>query len=146
MPGCDHLARSIFPTGSKLPEPAVELPIVPAVHVADPYFWGSYPMAPWCNRVAPGRMQVAGRELDLPATFPDGTAIHGQVCQAAWALIGDGAWRIEAGGGGWPWRYAVEQWIAASDRRFDLELSLTNLSDAPMPAGIFAALGQWRLR
>ena len=105
-------------------------------HRADPYFWGSYPMAPWCNRIAAGRTQVAGRELDLPATFPDGTAIHGQVSQVAWTTLGDGAWRIEAGGDGWPWRYAVEQRIAASDRRFDLELALTNLSDAPMPAGL----------
>ena len=79
---------------------------------------------------------MAGRELDLPATFRDGTAIHGQVSQAAWTTLDAGAWRIEAGGDGWPWRYRVEQRIAAADRRFDLDLALTNLSDAPMPAGL----------
>jgi len=114
----------------------IRTPASPDHHRRDPYFWGSYPMAPWCNRIAAGRTRVAGRELDLPATFPDGTAIHGQVSAAAWAPLGDGAWRIESGGAGWPWRYAVEQRIAASDRRFDLELALTNLSDAPMPAGV----------
>lgn len=114
----------------------IRTPADPAVHVADPYFWGSYPMAPWCNRIAAGRTRVAGRDLDLPATFPDGTAIHGQVSQAAWAPLGEGAWRIEAGGDGWPWRYAVEQRIGAAGRRFELELALTNLSDEPMPAGL----------
>jgi aldose 1-epimerase len=114
----------------------IRTPADPAIHVADPYFWGSYPMAPWCNRIAPGRMQVAGHELNLPATFPDGTAIHGQVSQVPWTPSGDGAWQIEAGGDGWPWRYAVGQRIAATDHRLDLDLALTNLSDAPMPAGL----------
>jgi aldose 1-epimerase len=110
-------------------------PADPAHHRDDPYFWGSYPMAPWCNRIAPGQTRVAGRELDLPVTFRDGTAIHGQVSQVAWTG-GEGAYRIEVDGEGWPWRYAVDQWIAASDRRLSIELALTNLSDAAMPAGL----------
>jgi aldose 1-epimerase len=105
-------------------------------HVDDPWFWGSYPMAPWCNRVAAGRTAVAGRELDLPPNFPDGTAIHGQVARAAWRQVGDASFRIRAGGGGWPWPYEVEQDITVQEREFRLSLRLTNLADEPMPAGI----------
>jgi aldose 1-epimerase len=107
-----------------------------ARHLDDPWFWGSYPMAPWCNRIASGTTAVLGRALDLPATFPDGTAIHGQVSQAPWAQVGDGSFRIRAGGGGWPWPYEVEQDVAARGRELELGLRLTNLAEEPMPAGL----------
>ena len=107
-----------------------------ARHLDDPWFWGSYPMAPWCNRIAAGPTAVAGRELDLPPNFPDGTAIHGQVSQASWTQVGDGSFRIRAGGDGWPWPYEVEQEIAMQGRAVELELRLTNLADEPMPAGL----------
>jgi aldose 1-epimerase len=105
-------------------------------YVDDPYFYGSYPMAPWCNRVAAGRAVVAGREIDLPASFPDGTAIHGQVSRRAWDDAGDGRFRIEAGGDGWPWRYAVEQRLSIRGDRLELALRLSNHSDDPMPGGL----------
>jgi aldose 1-epimerase len=105
-------------------------------YVDDPYFYGSYPMAPWCNRVAAGRAVVAGRAIDLPATFPDGTAIHGQVSRRAWEDLGDGRFRIEGGGDGWPWRYEVEQAIAIDGDRLELTLRLTNRSDDAMPGGL----------
>ena len=105
-------------------------------HRDDPYFYGSYPMAPWCNRVAAGPVSVAGRLVDLPASFPDGTAIHGQVARRAWMQAGDGRFRIEAGGDGWPWQYEVEQRIRIDGARLELGLRLTNRSDGPMPGGI----------
>jgi aldose 1-epimerase len=105
-------------------------------HVDDPYFWGSYPMAPWCNRIAAGRKAVAGRELDLPASFPDGTAIHGQVSRVAWAQTGESTFRIQAGGDGWPWPYEVEQAFSFGGDNLSLTLRLTNLADESMPAGV----------
>jgi len=105
-------------------------------HVDDPYFWGSYPMAPWCNRVPAGPATVAGRAIDLPATFPDGTAIHGQVARRAWHNVGDGRFRIEAGGDGWPWPYGVDQEIRIDGDVLELRLRLTNDSDAAMPGAI----------
>lgn len=107
-----------------------------ARHRADPWFWGSYPMAPWCNRIAAGRTTVLGRELDLPPTFPDGSAIHGQVSQARWTQIDDSSFRIRAGGDGWPWPYEVQQDVAVRGRAFELRLRLVNLADEAMPAGI----------
>jgi len=105
-------------------------------HVDDPYFWGSYPMAPWCNRVAAGRVAVLGRAVDLPVSFPDWTAIHGQVSRIPWERDDDGSFRVQAGGDGWPWPYSVRQSIAVGDDSVALELRLTNLADDPMPAGI----------
>jgi aldose 1-epimerase len=111
-----------------------------ARHVDDPYFWGCYPMAPWCNRLPSGPALVAGRAIDLPASFPDGTAIHGQTSRRAWAVVdaGPGAatFRIEAGGDGWPWPYTVEEQVRVDDGRLRLVLRLTNESDEPMPAGL----------
>ena len=108
----------------------------PQRHVDDAWFWGSYPMAPWCNRVAAGAMDVAGRSIDLPVTCPDGTAIHGQVSRRAWEDHGDGTFQIAGGADGWPWTYTVEQRIAIASDQLELDLRLTNQADTPMPAGI----------
>ena len=113
-------------------------------HHDDPYFYGSYPMAPWCNRVAAGPTPVAGRVIDLPASFPDGTAIHGQVARRPWELGGDGVFRIAAGGDGWPWQYEVEQRIRIDGDRLQLDLRLTNRSADPMPGGV--GFHPWFLR
>ena len=109
-------------------------------HTDDPYFYGSYPMAPWCNRVPAGPAVAAGRSIDLPASFPDGTAIHGQVARRAWDVIsaatGHASFRIQAGGDGWPWPYEVEQNVRIVGTALRLELRLTNRSDDPMPGGV----------
>jgi aldose 1-epimerase len=108
----------------------------PRTHVDDPWFWGSYPLVPWCNRLPTGPVVVAGRTVDLPANFPDGTAIHGQVARAAWRHETPGTFAIEAGDDGWPWRYAVRQTVEAGGGELRLALTVRNLSDGPMPAGL----------
>jgi aldose 1-epimerase len=105
-------------------------------HLDDPYFYGSYPMAPWCNRVAAGRSVVAGRTIDLPASFPDDTAIHGQVSRRPWEDAGDGRFVIAGGDDGWPWPYEVEQAFAIAGGALELAIRLTNRSDEPMPGGV----------
>ncbi len=106
------------------------------VHAGDPFSWGAYVMAPWCNRIAAGRMQVGGRVLDLPSNFPDGTTIHGQVYVIPWERLGSGAYRVDAGGDGWPWPYEVILRITVEDAKVVLDLALTNRADDPMPAGV----------
>lgn len=109
----------------------------PRRHLDDPWFWGSYPMAPWCNRLPAGVTRgVAGRDLDLPSNFPDGTAIHGQVAEATWSRVDDGTFTIQAGGDGWPWPYAVAQAIEPAGDALTITLRLTNRGDGPMPAGL----------
>jgi aldose 1-epimerase len=108
----------------------------PATHARDPFFWGAYVMAPWCNRIDAGRITAAGRVVDLAANFVDGSAIHGQVYARAWESRGDGVFRVAAGGDGWPWPYEVTQRIDVEADALTVELVLVNRSDAPMPAGI----------
>ena len=110
----------------------------PGTHAADPWFWGAYVMAPWCNRITPGPTEVLGRMVDVPANFPDGSAIHGQVSHRPWEVIGDGAFRVEGGGEGtgWPWRYEVTASLAVAGPTLSLRYALRNLDDGPMPAGL----------
>lgn len=108
----------------------------PAAHGREPFFWGAYVMAPWCNRVPPGPVEVAGRTVYLEPNFDDGTAIHGQVVGRAWEHGDGGSLHVSGGGDGWPWRYEV--WLRPGIDRGTLTLAyaLTNRSGAPMPAGI----------
>ncbi len=108
----------------------------PAVHAVEPFLWGAYIMAPWCNRAATGTTVLAGREVTLAANFPDGTAIHGLVSSARWAQRSIGELAYVGGGDGWPWAFEVSQTASLTGATLALEYRLRNLDDAPMPAGI----------
>ncbi len=108
----------------------------PATHFADPFFWGSYVMAPWCNRIEARPTRIGAREVDLASNFPDGTAIHGQVYVRPWTRADDGAFRISGGGDGWPWTYDVRMDVEIRGATLRIDLALTNTSTDPMPAGM----------
>jgi aldose 1-epimerase len=107
-----------------------------AQHKREPFFWGGYVMAPWSGRIAARPTSVAGRVIDVPANFRDGTAIHGQVHSSPWDVTADGELTTTAGGDGWPWRYSVSSAFAIVGRSLRIEQTVANLDDAPMPAGI----------
>ena len=107
----------------------------PRTHASDPFFWGAYVLAPWANRLHAGPMRAAGRLVDLPANFPDGSAIHGQVYDRAWQADGTRL-TVGAGGDGWPWSYEVEADAHADGTTLRLAYRLVNTSDGPMPAGL----------
>jgi aldose 1-epimerase len=108
----------------------------PATHRADPFFGGAYVMAPWCNRLDASPTDVGGRQVELEANFPDGTAIHGQVYARPWTRRDDGSLHVSAGGDGWPWQYEVTQRIAVHEQTVRIGLALRNGSAEPMPAGL----------
>jgi aldose 1-epimerase len=108
----------------------------PATHLLDPFYWGAYVMAPWCNRIVAGRSEISGHTLDLEPNFPDGSAIHGQVYQVPWDVESDGILSVLGGGTGWPWTYRVRQRLAIEPSRLLVQLALTNLSATPMPGGL----------
>jgi len=105
-------------------------------HAADPYFWGGYVMAPWCNRIAPQAVTVGKRTVRPAPSFPDGTAIHGQVAAVPWTRRADGVLAVRGGGDGWPWPYEVTQEVVVTGASVRMTLRLTNLADDEMPAGI----------
>ena len=108
----------------------------PAEHARDPFRWGAYVMAPWCNRMAAVPTEVNGQTVSVPSNFPDGTAIHGQVYDAPWAVESDGSLSVTGGGDGWPWPYRCSLRISVSDAVLTVDQSLTNRSHAPMPGGL----------
>jgi aldose 1-epimerase len=139
----DHLAVVVLPEhGARIHRirafdiDLLRTPDDPAAHAADPFFWGAYVMAPWCNRITPGPVQIAGRTIDLVPNFPDGTAIHGLVAARAWELGGDGALRVVGEGDGWPWTFEVSLSATIEAQTLTLAYALTNRSDEPMPAGL----------
>lgn len=108
-------------------------------HRRDPFFWGAYPMAPWCNRAAPGERTVAGERIRLEPNFPDGSAIHGLVSSAAWEVGGGGTELSVRGGGpdtGWPWPFEVTLRPTVAGSVLELDYRLANRADRPMPAGM----------
>ena len=111
-------------------------PADPAHHADDPFFWGAYVMAPWCNRAQTGPMVVAGRTVDLPANFHDGSAIHGQVFARPWQVGADGSLHVTGGGDGWPWPYEVVALVTVEGPTLTCDYRLVNRSERPMPAGI----------
>jgi aldose 1-epimerase len=108
----------------------------PAVHLQDPFGWGAYVMAPWCNRIAAHPTRIGDDLVALAANFPDGSAIHGQMVSAPWHVREDGTLWARGGGDGWPWPYESTLRITVAGAVVGIEQSLTNLATTPMPAGL----------
>jgi aldose 1-epimerase len=108
----------------------------PAEHARDPFRWGAYVMAPWCNRIPAVPTPVGDRVVSLGSNFPDGSAIHGQVSAARWEVEPDGSCTVAAGDAGWPWPYHCTLNVSVAEATLRVDLALTNLADGPMPGGV----------
>ena len=114
----------------------IRTPDNPAEHAREPFRWGAYVMAPWCNRIASAPTPVGDRLVRVSSNFPDGSAIHGQVYAAAWHQRGDGTFWVRGADDGWPWSYECAQRVSIQQAVLVIEQWLTNLADTPMPAGL----------
>jgi aldose 1-epimerase len=100
-----------------------------------------FPLVPFANRIADGRMTLHGREIVLP---PDPAAPphahHGHGWRRPWRLLGksDALAELEYphDPDHWPWAYVATQRIVLRDGGAEIELSVTNLSNEAMPAGL----------
>ncbi|MDP9482071.1 MAG: hypothetical protein M3P84_02485, partial [Chloroflexota bacterium] len=72
----------------------IRTPADPATHASDPFYWGGYVMAPWCNRIEAGPVRVDSHRVALGSNFSDGSAIHGQVYARPWDVVDGGTLRI----------------------------------------------------
>ncbi len=106
------------------------------VHRHEPFFWGAYPMAPWCNRAPPGGQRVAGRTIDLVPNFVDGSVIHGLVATAPWQRLSSDGLEIGVDTDRWPWPFTIRLDAGVERTTLRLRYRLVNRSDAPMPAGL----------
>ena len=104
-----------------------------------------YPLVPFSNRIANGRLVFGGEVFHLARNWPGvGHPLHGDGWAHAWDVVHSDATSAEiaylhepAGAqGGWPFRYRARQRYRLDDDRLTIAISVENLEDRPMPAGI----------
>ena len=103
----------------------------------------SFPLVPFSNRIAEGRFAWGGREHRIAPNMPESNhphPLHGFGWLAKWETVEAECSRAllehRYPGGEWPWPYRAAQEFRLSAAGLAIELSLTNLGDGPMPAGI----------
>lgn len=109
---------------------------------ADPERAASFPMLPWSNRIDAGLLPFAGRTWQLQRNGADGTAIHGALRTAPWAVTSrsDESVVLEADAGdlvgvNFPWRFAARVGYALRGDSLEVTTSLRNTDAEPFPAG-----------
>lgn len=103
---------------------------------------GIFPLAPFSNRVRDARLHWGAGTLALEALPGHPHALHGQAQAMPWTVLDSGADFVQllldhpAGVGGWPWAWRLHQAIRLESAGLRVRLSLRNVSDSPMPAGL----------
>ena len=100
-----------------------------------------FPLVPYSSRIREGRFRFEGRDIRLPLNFGDHPhSIHGHGWQSEWTVTGrettSATLDYHHAADAWPWAYSARQRITLDEHGLLIELSLTNLSDARMPAGL----------
>ncbi len=108
----------------------------PAVHAADPFSWGAFPLVPWSNRVPRGRLVFRDRVVNMPPNFPDGSAIHGEAYARPWELMDESELVLRGGIYGFPWPYEARMTYSLDGASLFWRLSVQNIGDSDMPAGL----------
>lgn len=100
--------------------------------------WGSYPLLPWSNRIPGGRLTVAGRDIQLPVTWPDGSAIHGLAATVAWEVVEVSGRAVSLGLEIEldPWRLDATQRVELSPGRLRQEVAVRNVGPEAVPVGL----------
>ncbi|MFY1989401.1 aldose 1-epimerase [Achromobacter xylosoxidans] len=102
---------------------------------------GSYPLAPYSNRVRDGVFTFEGARHVLASLPGRPQAIHGAGLYQPWQVrhLADDAVDLvlqqPAGVLGWPWPYECVQRYRLDSRGLSLTLLMINHGDAPMPFG-----------
>jgi aldose 1-epimerase len=104
-----------------------------------------YPLVPFSNRVANGELAFEGEMIRLARNWPGvGHPMHGDGWAHAWDVVRSDATSAEIAylherddeKGGWPFRYRARQSYRLEGDRLIIGISLENLEDRPVPAGI----------
>lgn len=110
----------------------------------EPEFWpkaGAYPLIPFHNRVRDGRFSWKGAHYQLPLHPSEPHALHGFGSRRAWTAkdVQESSATLELQHEAdtyWPWSLCAQQHIVLEADGLALKLSVTNLSDSVMPAGL----------
>jgi aldose 1-epimerase len=105
----------------------------------------AYPLVPFSNRIANGRLSFEGEVFQLARNWPGvNNPMHGDGWSHAWRVVDNDsrsaeiAYEHERAGdnGGWPFRYRARQRYRLDADRLTVTLAIDNLEDRPVPAGI----------
>jgi aldose 1-epimerase len=123
-------------------------PAVPeALAWRDPLGMASFPMIPYCGRIARARFAFGGETFELDRNFGDSPhSIHGNAWQRPWSVVSLGADRAElvlehdakASPREWPFSYHARQVFAltADGLRVDVEVSNRDSRRMPLSFGL----------
>jgi len=110
---------------------------------SDPEQLACFIMMPWPNRVRGARFNWQGRDCELDANAPDGSAIHGQVRTRPWKIRHRTPQSAvlafdtrDHDGLRFPWDYRSQVRYEVSPTGLEIDLSLTNISNTPGPFGM----------
>jgi len=108
----------------------------------EPLAAAAFPLVPYSNRIRAGRFfSFQGRDVALPLNRPpERHTIHGHGWQAGWRPLEVRAREAVLGyrhaADAWPWAYRARQHFVLAPTSLSVALTLTNESDAAMPAGL----------
>ena len=102
---------------------------------------GCFPLLPYSNRIRDGRFTFEGRDYHLAKNFaPAPHSIHGHAWQAPWQVADAGKKSVTLNyahdAADWPAAYRAVQRFELVDGSLRITLSLTNIGDRAMPAGL----------
>lgn len=106
-----------------------------------PLQMASFPLVPWCNRIANGGFDWQGRHVALSPNHPgDPLPLHGYGWYARWRVTAVAAAVVELAWshapGEWPWDFEARQRYELDAAGLTITLTATNRSDTPMPVGL----------
>lgn len=102
----------------------------------------SYPLVPYSNRIAGGRLAFENEVFHLAPNWPDVRhPMHGDGWSRAWSVASSDAGSAELiyehdGREGWPFRYRARQHFRLDDGRLVVRMSIENLEGRRVPAGL----------
>ena len=104
-----------------------------------------YPLVPFSNRIANGRLAFGDETFHLEPNWPGVRhPMHGDGWAHAWDVVRQDRTAAElvylqeagAGAAGWPFRYRARQTFALDEVSLTIGISIENLEDRPVPAGL----------
>lgn len=102
-----------------------------------------FPLVPFSNRIAYGRFAVDGLSVTMAPNMPGSAhphTLHGFGWLSSWKVVDQGGCGATLehvySGREWPWHYRARQTFALDQHGLRIRLSLVNLSERTMPAGL----------
>ncbi len=104
-----------------------------------------YPLVPFSNRIANGRLEFDGEVIHLQPNWPGVRhPMHGDGWAAAWNVVRHDRHSAEltflheggAGVAGWPFRYRARQVFTLDEAGLTIGFSIENLEGRAVPAGL----------